>query len=143
MGASAMLMHGPLFRALVWRCAALAAAGLALAGAAALDELGRLLISVHMIQHLLLSTVAPLLIVLARPWSLIGPLLSPARRRAVRGAVRASGIAALTRFATHPLVAWLAFAGSFIVWHLPAPYQWTLQTAGAHAFAAATFFLAG
>jgi cytochrome c2 len=87
--------------------------------------------------------VAPLLFVLARPWSLIGPLLSPARRRAVHGAARASGIAAIARFATHPLIAWLAFAGSFIVWHLPTPYQWTLQTAGAHAFAAATFFLAG
>ncbi len=128
---------------LLRRHAALAGAGIALIGCAALDELGRLLISAHMLQHLLLSVAAPVLIVLARPRASLGRLVPLRLRRGLHDALSASGIAAAARFVCHPLVAWIAFAGAFIVWHLPAAYQWSLDDGRAHALSSLTFFLAG
>jgi putative membrane protein len=128
---------------LLRRYAALAGAGVVLIGCAALDELGRLLISAHMLQHLLLSVAAPVLVVLARPRALVGRLVPLPVRRGLHHALRASAAAAVARFARHPLVAWIAFAGAFIVWHLPAAYQWSLEDGRAHALSASTFFLAG
>ncbi len=138
-----MLTNRPPFPAISCRHVALAAAGAVLVGAAALDELGRLLISVHMVQHLLLSIIAPVLLVLARPRVSLGRLVGLPVRRRLRNALHATGLASAIRFASHPLVAWLMFSGAFIVWHLPAPYQATLQHAGLRALAAVTFFVAG
>lgn len=137
------MLNRPPLDALLFRYAALAAAGAALACAALLDELSRLLISAHMIQHLLLSVAAPGLLIVARPRILIGRLLPPAARRIIGDVAHASGFARIARLASNSLIAWLMFCGSFIIWHLPAPYGWTLHFGGVRAFAALTFLLAG
>ena len=69
------------------------------------------LFSVHMIQHLLLSFVAAPLLVLAAPITLLLRWVSPeARRRWVLPVLESR----VVRFISHPLIAWIAFAG--VMW---------------------------
>jgi cytochrome c oxidase assembly factor CtaG len=98
---------------------------LALAGAAVLliavgsplAELGEeKLFSAHMIQHLLLGDIAPLLIALA-----VG---------------RRAGLA-------HPLVALVAWCAVLAFWHLPALYDAALGNEALHQLQHACFFAAG
>jgi putative copper resistance protein D len=69
------------------------------------------LFSVHMVQHLLLSFVAAPLLVLAAPITLLLRWVSPeARRRWVLPVLESRPV----RFISHPLVAWILFAG--VMW---------------------------
>ncbi|BAS26648.1 cytochrome c oxidase assembly protein [Limnochorda pilosa] len=87
-----------------------------------LDQGGeRYLFTLHMVQHVLTMSVAPVLLVLGLPpgftvW------LSQRSRLAPR-------VRALLR----PLPAFLLFAGNFAVWHVPSPYEAALVHPGVHA----------
>jgi cytochrome c oxidase assembly factor CtaG len=87
----------------------------------------RYLMSVHMVQHVLLLFVAP-------PLLLLG--LSPAMARAL---VRIPGV----RLLTEPIPAQVIAAAVMIFWHLPAPYDWTLQNEGIHALEHLLFIASG
>jgi putative membrane protein len=80
--------------------------------------------STHMLQHLLLGDLGPLLVVAG----LTGMLLRP--RRAIRQA-------------THPLVALPLWALVLVGWHLTPLYDAALRHELLHAFQHLTFFLAG
>ena len=88
------------------------------------------LLWVHMIQHLLLGDIAPLLIVLG----LTGPLLRPLL--ALRWARR-------LRALTHPLVALPLWIVDFYVWHVPLLYQAALRHENVHALEHMCFFFFG
>jgi cytochrome c oxidase assembly factor CtaG len=98
-----------------------------------LDRLGEdYLFSAHMVQHLLLSDIAPILTLLA----LSRVIMRPATRRLNR-VERALGPLA------HPasaLVLWLAIV---YFWHIPALYVGAIEQPGVHALEHATFFAAG
>jgi putative membrane protein len=116
---------------------ALAFAGALLAVAAALlsplDELGeRYLFSAHMVQHLLLGDLAPLLALLA----LSRVILRPATRRLVR-LERALGRLA------HPLTGLAIWLALVYLWHVPGLYDAALRAPLVHALAHACFFAAG
>jgi cytochrome c oxidase assembly factor CtaG len=105
----------------------------ALAVASPLDALGEnYLFSAHMVQHLLLGDLAPLLVLL----SLSRVIMRPATRRLAR-VERALGPLA------HPAVALLVGLALIYVWHLPALYQAALEHPVAHALEHASFFTAG
>ena len=90
------------------------------------------LFSGHMVQHILLGDIAPLLLLL----SLSRVIMRPATRR-FHGIERKLG-----RFA-HPttfIVAWLALV---YFWHIPAMYNGALENPLLHGLAHATFFTAG
>ena len=127
----------------VWRILALAAAGAALVAAAMLDDLGRLLLSAHMVQHLLLTMVAPLLLVVSQPAALLRRILPSRWRKAAAGTAFAAGIAVPARFACQPLVAWILFCGSVVLWHLPGPYQFVLRHDALRGLVSLSFFAAG
>ena len=109
-----------------------------------LDAFDSFSLSAHMTQHLLLMMFAPPLILLARPTV---PLL--------RGLPRAFVKEGLGPFLTWPLlrrlfagltsppVAWLAFALSTIVWHLPTSYELALASPVWHGVQHACFFWTG
>ena len=86
-----------------------------------IDRYAEQLFWVHMLQHILLLTVAPPLILLGRPWPRMWrglPLGLANERRAqaiARGAL-ASPLRALAR----PLPAWVLFNVTLIAWHIPA-----------------------
>ena len=106
-----------------------------------IDPLGVKLFSVHMVQHLLLMMAAPPLLVASQPaiaflWAF------PSRSRKAIGRMWAA--AGLTRgFALlmHPVLVWSFFTGSFVLWHIPAMYQWALSDEGVHTLEHASFFV--
>src|SRR5579871_6202492 len=81
---------------------------------------------VHMIQHVLLLTVAPPLLVLGRPWPrLWRPVPLRARRPVARGLAALAG-------RVHPAVALVVMSATIAAWHLPALYDLTLRNDVVH-----------
>ena len=98
-----------------------------------IDRLGEdYLFSAHMVQHVLLGDVAPLLLLL----SLSRVIMRPATRRLV-SIERAMG-----RFA-HPLTGLVAWLFLMYLWHVPALYDAALRHAGIHLLEHLSFFAAG
>jgi putative copper resistance protein D len=85
--------------------------------------------SAHMVQHLLLTMVAPPLMLLGAPLTLALLAWPGAPRRALLGAVRSRPARLLTR----PVVAWSLFFG--VLWgvHLTGFYDAALRSQGLHA----------
>jgi cytochrome c oxidase assembly factor CtaG len=97
-----------------------------------LDELGDdYLFSAHMLQHILLDLVAPLLLVLGLPASLVDAVLA---WRPAAGVEKVLGA---------PLVAWFLGIGTLWTWHLPSLYDWTLRSEPVHVFEHLTFLVTG
>lgn len=130
-----------------WRTFSFAAglAVLVLALDSPLDGAADELFWAHMVQHVLLLTVAPPLILLGRPWPRmwLGLPLSPrARARTARTLAR-SRWTAWPRQLARPWVAWTLFSATVLVWHLPALYDATLTYGALHLFEHAMFFFCG
>lgn len=90
------------------------------------------LFSMHMLQHVLLGDVAPLLVLL----SLSRVMMRPATRR-LMVVERALGPLA------HPAAFLLAWLLLIYAWHVPAVYDAATTTPALHALEHATFFTAG
>lgn len=88
------------------------------------------LLYMHMIQHLLLGDIAPLLVVLGLTGSLLRPVLALPWLRRLRGLA-------------HPLVALPLWVTDLYVWHLPALYQGALHHNDVHALQHLCFFTFG
>ena len=78
------------------------------------------LFSAHMLQHVLLTLVAPPLLILGTPGWLIRPLLRP------NWAFR------LARTSTHPIIAFALFNIVFSMWHIPSLYNVSVTNHGVH-----------
>jgi putative membrane protein len=102
------------------------------------------LLSVHMVQHLLLSTVAAPLILLGAPAL---PLLHGMPRgvvsRGMAPLLRSRPVHALGRILRQPAVCWSAAMAVFIGWHVPAMFESGLRSEGWHAVEHASFFASG
>jgi putative membrane protein len=98
-----------------------------------LDRLGEdYLFSAHMVQHLLLGDIAPLLVLL----SLSRVIMRPLTRR-LQSVERALGPLA------HPATALLLWLGLIYFWHIPALYDAALGNSALHALQHVSFFTAG
>jgi cytochrome c oxidase assembly factor CtaG len=98
-----------------------------------IDRLGEdYLFSAHMVQHLLLGDIAPLLMLLALSRVIMRPLTK--RLQAVE---RALGPLA------HPATALLLWLGLVYFWHVPALYNAALEQSAVHALQHVSFFTAG
>lgn len=95
------------------------------------------LLSVHMIQHMLLLLVAPLLLHGGRPLILALRALPPARRAGFARALDR------TRALTSPLQALALFAAVIVFTHLPAFYDATLRHPALHYTEHALYLIAG
>jgi putative membrane protein len=108
---------------------------------AAFDDVS---LSVHMIQHLLLMSVAPALVLLAAPaLPLLHGVPQAFARKIVGPVLRWRVIQDLGSFLTHPAVAWLIAAFTLIVWHIPQIFELALRHESLHKFEHLTFLLAG
>ncbi|WP_217915266.1 cytochrome c oxidase assembly protein [Miltoncostaea marina] len=126
------------------RRAALFAAGVAvllLSVLSPLDPVGEeYLLSGHMLQHVLLGDVAPLLIVLG----IAGPLaLFAVPRPLLRGVGRSPRLRAVARFLTRPLAAVVLWVAVTALWHVPVAFEYALAHRWAHDLEHATMFVAG
>lgn len=116
-----------------WRPAAFTAGMLVLALAlvSPIDGIGeQRLLSVHVLQHLMLGDIGPLLIVLG----LTGTLLRPVIALPYLGRLRALA---------HPAIALTLWTIVFSGWHLPVFYDAALAHPSIHALEHATFVVSG
>ena len=106
-----------------------------------LDPIGEeYLLSAHMLQHVLLGDVAPLLLVLGLSGTLaLFVVPRPLLRAAGRNRPARAGLRFLTRPAT-AVVVWIAVMAG---WHIPVLFEYALEHRWAHDLEHATMFLAG
>jgi putative membrane protein len=118
----------------VWRALLFAGAILTILVAlvSPLDSLGDQLMVMHMVQHMLLLDLAPILLILG----LTKVLLRPVTRR-VQAIERRAG------FLAHPAFAVVFYAALLWFWHLPALYDDAQGNSVLHAFEHLCFFAAG
>ena len=111
-----------------------------LAIASPLDAFSGLLLSAHMVQHLLLMSVAPPLILLGAPFL---PLLRGLPRKFARDGVGPfltwPALRLVGTTLTHPLNCWLIMALTLFVWHMPAAFDLALRSPAWHKFEHACF----
>ena len=120
-----------------WRlgCFLLGLAVIALAIASPLDGFADALLSAHMVEHLLLMSFAPPLLLLGYP---VVPLLRGLPRGVVvwivGPLVRSKMLRRFGHWLIMPLVAWLAMNLMFLGWHVPAAYDFALEHEHWHEF---------
>ncbi len=106
-----------------------------LAIASPIDGFADALLSAHMVQHFLLMSAVPPLVLLGAP---VVPLLRGLPRWIVKSVVgpliATRWLRSLGQFFITPLVAWLTFNLVFLAWHLPAAYDLALQDENVHDF---------
>jgi putative membrane protein len=107
-----------------------------------LHALGERYFSVHMVQHLLLTLVAPPLLLLSNSMPVLLWAL-PAEERAGLGMLvgRPGPLRSLLRGLTRPLVSWLLFILAQWLWHQPGAYQIALENPWAHYAEHLSFFI--
>jgi len=120
-----------------WRlgCFLLGMGTLWIAIASPLDGFADALLSAHMVEHLLLMSFVPPLVLLGQP---VVPMLRGLPRIATRKLlgplIRCKPLRQLTHWLTTPLVAWLAMNLTFLAWHIPAAYDFGLENERWHDF---------
>jgi putative membrane protein len=108
-----------------------------------IDEYADDLFWVHMLQHILLLTVAPPLLLLGRPWPRMWRALPLRPRTKVARTLARSRWVAPIRALARPIPAWILFNATVIGWHIPAAYDATLTSGAVHALEHAMFFFSG
>ncbi len=96
------------------------------------DGLGDQLLVMHMVQHVLLLDIAPILLILGCNKVLLRPVT-----RRLHAIERGAG------YLAHPAFAVLAYAGFMWAWHIPAMYDAALRSPAVHAFEHLCFSFAG
>jgi cytochrome c oxidase assembly factor CtaG len=99
-----------------------------------MDGFADALLSAHMVEHLLLMSAVPPLLLWGLP---VVPLLRglpvPLRHSVLGPLLRASWLRRFVHWLTTPLVAWLAMNLAFLGWHVPAAYDFALEHENWHA----------
>jgi len=102
------------------------------------------LLIVHMVQHLLLMTVAAPLMLLGPPViTLLNGLPRPVVNRVLRPLLRCWLVHKLECTVAHPVFCWLASTAAVIAWHIPALFELGLQSEWWHGGEQVCFLAAG
>ena len=130
----------------VWRAAAFVCGVLFMwiAVGSPLGELDEELLSVHMVQHLLLMTVAPPLLLLGAPaLPLLHGLPQIFSQTVLGPCLRWRFVQWFGRVMTKPVVCWLAATTALLAWHHPAAFALGLESHPWHRVEHASFLAAG
>jgi putative membrane protein len=93
-----------------------------------MDGLADALLSAHMVEHLLLMSVVPPLLLYGLPTvPLLRGLPSAFTRFALGPLLRIRPLRKLVRWLVTPVVAWLAMNIAFLAWHIPRAYDFALE----------------
>lgn len=125
-----------------WRVACFAGGVVSLwvALASPIDALDDYLLTAHMIQHFILMSIAPPLIVLGAP---VVPLLRGVPRIVIRGlrpVFQARWIHRIVGTVTHPVFVWIAMNVAYLGWHVPALFELTFRDERIHDFEHLCFY---
>ncbi|WP_263358338.1 cytochrome c oxidase assembly protein [Acidicapsa ligni] len=100
-----------------------------------MDGFADAMLSAHMIEHLLLMSFVPPLLLYGLP---VVPLLRGlpvfVRRTIIGPLLRVSPLRQFSHWIVTPLVAWLAMNLTFLAWHIPGAYDFALEHENWHAF---------
>jgi cytochrome c oxidase assembly factor CtaG len=100
-----------------------------------MDGFADALLSAHMIEHLLLMSVVPPLLLYGMP---VVPLLRGLPRvitqALIAPLIRSTILRRLAHWLVKPVVAWLVMNLTFLAWHVPAAYDFALEHENWHAF---------
>jgi putative membrane protein len=97
----------------------------------------------HMVQHILLLTTAPALMLLGRPWPTMWRALPLKPRTRIARTITHSAWVAPVRTLARPIPAWAMFNATIVGWHIPTLYDATLTSGAVHALEHAMFFFIG
>jgi len=110
--------------------------GLALfwiATASPLDGFADALLTAHMVEHLLLMSAIPMLLLYAQP---VVPLLRGLPSCFIRWIVgpllRATTLRRIVHWIVSPAIAWLAMNLAYLCWHIPTAYNFALENETIH-----------
>lgn len=99
-----------------------------------MDGFADALLTMHMIEHLLLMSAIPMLLLYGLP---VVPMLRglprPVLRWVVGPVVRTRALRRLVEWMVKPMVAWLAMNVAYLAWHVPAAYNLALENETLHA----------
>jgi putative membrane protein len=127
-----MRVHRQMPARFPFSCLALYSAGmaaLAIALASPLTTLDDRLLTTHMVQHLVLLMIAPVLLLLGAPQIPIVRAIPPALAKKTVGVVAKSRRARrLFNGLTHPVTGLVLFSTGMLGWHLPGPFQAALYS---------------
>jgi cytochrome c oxidase assembly factor CtaG len=108
-----------------------------------MDGFADALLSAHMVEHLLLMSAVPPLLLCGLP---VVPLLRGLPRGIVRYVlspwIRMPAMRRIVQWLTHPLVAWLMMNVTFLAWHVPSAYDFALEHENWHVFEHLCFLVA-
>jgi putative membrane protein len=98
-------------------------------------------LTAHMVQHLVLMTVAAPLILLGEPVLTLRQGLPHRFGGSSTGLIRFT--AAIGRFFAQPALCWFAGTGCIIFWHVPGVFELGMRSEWLHEFEQITFLVAG
>ncbi|WP_040536029.1 cytochrome c oxidase assembly protein [Gordonia namibiensis] len=133
----------PIGRTFAWLLGCLL---LLLATSSGLGRYAPAMFSIHMIAHMLMSMMIPVLLVLGGPVTLALRALPPAGRGNPPGPrewIQAGVHSGPSRFLTHPLIAAIMFVGSFYILYLGGLYESVVEYHAAHLLMNLHFLLSG
>jgi putative membrane protein len=111
--------------------------------ASPLAALDHEMLTAHMVQHLLLMTLAPPLILLGMPRKPVAHGLVEQFLQAIRRPLLSEPMKQLASVVTHPAFCWLAAAGTLVVWHIPSVFVVGLRSQIWHGVEQASFLATG
>jgi putative membrane protein len=128
----------PVWRAICF-CSGVVAFWLAIASPiSAYDDV---LLTAHMVQHLILMSVAPPLILLGAPAvPLLRGLPRPLLQKIFAPLLRSDAIRQIVHGLLHPITGWLALNLAFLGWHIPSAFELALHSETWHEVEHACFF---
>ncbi|MGQ0546701.1 MAG: cytochrome c oxidase assembly protein [Betaproteobacteria bacterium] len=100
--------------------------------------------ALHQLQHLLLQSIGPMLVMLAAPQATLVAGMPPALRSgALAPVVSSGGLRAMFHIAARPAAATLLFVGSIYFWHVPRYHELALAGDATHYFMHFTMLFSG
>jgi putative membrane protein len=96
------------------------------------DGMSSYLMLMHMVQHILLLDIAPILLILSLTKGILRPII-----RRITAVERRAG------FMGHPVFAVVAYVGFMWAWHIPAAYDLALRNGTVHVLEHICFLTAG
>jgi len=108
-----------------------------------LDALGAALFSAHMVQHVILFLLAPMLFAAARPETAMAWAIPvPYRKAVLSGIHRQPVVRGVRSLLSNPVAIWMLFTGILWIWHVPALYDAALRSDLVHQVEHLSFLLA-
>ena len=108
-----------------------------------LSALDHDLLTVHMIQHLLLMTVAPPLVLLGEPLKLLPQRPVKKLGELVFRLPRTEPMREPGRILPHPTIGWIGATATLVAWHIPSIFMLGLRSQTWHGIEQASFLVTG